>query len=124
MSITPTEFKVRFPEFDLVLDARITTFINKALLNIDVGVWGNYYEEGQLYLTAHFLQLAIQSENSDGSTSGNAPISSKKIGDVAISFAVGSVESGTSAAYFNSTAYGQEYWRLCKIVGEGMVVVI
>lgn len=128
MAVIPTDFKARFPEFDSISDARIQSFIDKALLNLSESVWGDYFVEGQLYLAAHFLTLAIASENSGGSGAGVAagPVASRSIGDVSVSFAVPSdVSSGSgTAAYFSKTPYGLEYWRLVKIVGEGLVAVV
>ncbi len=123
MAITPAEFQARFTEFVSVSDPRIQTFIDKALLNLDEGVWGNYFVEGQLYLTAHFLTLAEISAKSSSGSAGLSPLASKSIGDVSYSFATGTVESG-SETYFQATTYGQEYWRLCKIVGAGIVAII
>lgn len=124
MAITPAEFKARFEEFASVPDLRVQTFIDKALLNIGESEWGAYFVEGQLYLTAHFLTLANQSQNSGGAPSPGV-VSSRKIGDVSVTFAVPTEATGDAAAsYYNQTAYGQEYYRLMRIVGEGMVAIV
>ena len=122
--IYPADFKIRFPEFDTISDARIQIFIDKSILNLDEGLWDARYNEGLYYLTAHFLQLGENTANQGGGSGGTAPLSSKSIGDVSISFATGSIDGDSSAAYYNSTTYGQEYWRMLMIVGEGMVAVI
>lgn len=124
MAITPEEFKARFPEFDSVDDLRVQTFIDKMLLNVGENEWGAYFVEGQLYLTAHLLTLAERASNSGG-TPGAGPVVSRKIGDVSVSFASPTASTGdASEAYYKQTAYGEEYWRLMRIVGEGMVAVV
>jgi hypothetical protein len=124
VAITPAEFKERFPEFDSVDDLRVQTFIDKALLNIGESEWGAYFVEGQLYLTAHFLALDERSRNSGG-TPEAGPVIARKIGDVSVTFASPASASGGSVENpYGQTSYGQEYWRLVKIVGEGMVAIV
>jgi hypothetical protein len=124
MAITPSEFKERFEEFASTSDSRIQIFIDKALLNIGEGEWGAYFTEGQLYLTAHFLALANQTQNSGGEPVTGV-VSSRKIGDVSVTFMVPTALQGDVATFFyNQTAYGQEYYRLMRIVGEGMAAIV
>lgn len=119
--MTPTEFKARFPEFDSVDDSRIQVFIDDAELELDEGVWGTWYEKGLAYLTAHFLTIANQTAaGASGSTGG--PVASRSVGDVSISFARGA-STGATEDYFNSTSYGQEYFRMVNIVGVRALAV-
>ncbi|MEJ2568888.1 MAG: DUF4054 domain-containing protein [candidate division WOR-3 bacterium] len=95
MAITPSEFKERFEEFASTSDSRIQIFIDKALLNIS------------------------------GGEPVTGVVSSRKIGDVSVTFMVPTALQGDVATFFyNQTAYGQEYYRLMRIVGEGMAAIV
>ena len=126
MAIVPSDVKTRFPEFSAVADARVQTFIDKALLHLDESLWGTYFIEGQLYLTAHFLSLSLTTDSSGGSSPGvSGPVASRSIGDVSVSFVVPDSSNTTeSSVFYGKTPYGQEYWRMVKIVGEGIVAVV
>ena len=119
--MTPDEFKVRFPEFDSIEDDRIQFFLDKAALLVSECRWGTLYDEGVALLAAHYLALSIIQESASSATP-SFPVSSKKVGDVQINYAVPTAASGTEA-YYNSTPYGQEYWSLVRLVGIGAVAV-
>jgi hypothetical protein len=123
VAITPTDFKVRFPEFVTIADARIQIFLDLSVLEVGEGAWGTLYEEGVFLLAAHQLQLDLNRQA--GSTTGGASVSnveSRSIGDVSVSF--GSINSDSvSATWYNSTVYGQNYLRLKRRMGMGMVAV-
>ena len=120
MTVTPADIKTRFPEFDSVNDSRIQIFIDDAELELDEGRWGDLYDKGLSYLTAHLLYMGEQSAG--GSGAGLGPLSTKSIGDVSVSF--GSyLAADNDANSFNSTSYGQEYYRLMIMVGMGAVAV-
>jgi hypothetical protein len=120
MAITPAEFKLRFPEFDSVSDARIQIFIDDAELELDEDRWGDLYDKGLSYLTAHLLYIGEQTSGGQGE--GGGPLSTKAVGDVSFSF--GSyLTTDNKATVFNSTSYGQEYYRLMIMVGMGAVAV-
>ena len=82
MSVTPADFKVRFPEFASEADARIQVFIDDATAtvnpccpNVDLMI---------CYLTAHLLTLA--NATAGGSTDTIKPLASESVGDVSRSF--------------------------------------
>ena len=116
--ITPADFKVRFPEFSEVDDERIQLFIDDAIPELSESVWGNLYDKGLAYLSAHFLTLGTISSSGD-SGSLNA-LASHSVEGVSESFAVPNQDSGINSS-FNSTKYGQEYYRLLKLLGIGAV---
>lgn len=120
MSITPAQFKNRFPEFINVSVPRIRVFIADAELEMNESKWGDRYDKGLSYLTAHFLSIALKTET--GSPASVAAVASKSIGDVSVSFANKSSESQVEA-YYQSTVYGQEYWSMLRFVGLGAVAV-
>jgi hypothetical protein len=120
MAITPTTFKTRFPEFASLTDARIQIFIDDAELELDEDRWGDLYDKGLSYLTAHLLYVGEQT--SAGQGEGGGPLSTKAVGDVSLSF--GSyLTADNKATAFNATSYGQEYYRLMIMVGMGAVAV-
>ena len=115
MAVTPTTFKVRFPEFASETDARIQLFLDDAVLILNEAYWDVKYDLGVNYYTAHKLALANKTEASGGSGSsgGGGRVSGKAVDGVSISYAVFTPDDGTEA-YFAQTAYGREYWALMK----------
>ena len=127
MAITVQDVRDRYPEFSDVTDypdARIQTFITKGEGELSEGQWGDQYNEGLLAFTAHFLARSTSTARSGGSVGSIGPIASKSVGDVSVSFAsvVGSNPSAQES-FWNSTPYGQEYWRLITLFGVGMLAV-
>ena len=120
MSVTATTIKARFPEFDSQADARIEIFIEDAKLELSESKWGDRYDKGISYLTAHLLSIALKTEK--GSVGSVGPIASRSIGDVSISFSNKTSESQIEA-YYNSTPYGQEFWNMLQFVGLGAVAI-
>lgn len=118
--ITPADFKTRFPEYTSVDDARIQLFIDDAVLEIDEAAWGDLYDKGLLYLTAHFLTIA--ESTSSGNSGGVAQTASQSVDGVSIAYATPSADSA-SASVFASTAYGQEFMRLKKLLGPAVYSV-
>lgn len=120
--ITPTDFKTRFPEFDSVDDTRVQMFIDDAVLELIQSVWDVYYDLGLFYLTAHYLALATASNQGNGSSSAVGPLSQATVGNVSASFA--KKTPGTdSEEYYNSTQYGQRYWKMMSQVATKPVLV-
>ena len=120
MAITPASFKARFPEFASVSDARVQVFIDDAELELNETCWGDLYNKGLSYLTAHFLSLGEGSSNGDANPQN--VLTSRSVGDVSVGFQAASTLS-TDEAYFGSTVYGQEYWRMLMQVGMGAVAI-
>jgi len=121
--VAPADIKSRFPEFSSVSDARIQLFIDDAELEVDETRWGDLYDKGVSYLTAHLLTIGESTAGQTGGTVGGvAPIGSQNIGDVSVSWRHSSLIDD-KVAYMNSTTYGQEYYRLMRRVGMGAVAV-
>ena len=100
--VTLSEFRIRFPEFSAVLDARIEIFLSDAEEDLSLLAWGKYYDRGVYYLTAHRLTLADSTQ-----TSSTFATNSKSVGSVSIGYAVNARDDNYSA-----TKYGQEYLNL------------
>ncbi len=123
MALTPADFKIRYPEFDSIPDARVQFMLDDAALEVSEARWDTLYEKGSMLLAAHLLQLDLnrqETEDDDSSEEGN--LASKSIGDVSYSFTKAASES-TSADWYLQTSYGTEYLRLKKRVGMGVVAV-
>lgn len=112
MTITVSDFKVRFPEFATQDDARIQMFLDDAYLLLNECYWGDHYELGIYYRTAHYLSSAIKTEASGGSGGGGGgPVSSKSVDGSSVSYATYS-PSSSDDAFYSSTPYGVTYLSL------------
>jgi hypothetical protein len=125
MAITPSGFKTRFPEFDAVAEARIQLFLDDAMVEVVESTWGDYYERGVYYLSAHLLCIA--NTTAGGITTGAiGTVIKKKVGEIELGYSdaypIGSYYYG----YFKNTAYGLEYLRLYDLVcpAEPAVLVV
>ena len=118
--ITATSFKVRFPEFAAVLDARIEIFIDDAVLILNEVYWGTKYDLGLNYLTANYLTLGEKS--SGGSTGSNNEIASRGVDGTSVSYNNVTLDS-LSDSYYTSTSYGQRYLALMKTLGVPACVI-
>lgn len=114
MPCDPASFKVRFPEFASVDDARIQLFIDDSVIILNPTYWGNRYDIGICYYTAHLLAVGIKSEA--GSSNSTGAISSKSVDGVSISYAM-SAPKNDADSFLNSTQYGQRYLTLRKTLG-------
>ena len=120
MAIDPASFKVRFPEFDSVLDARIQVFIDDSVVILNTVYWEDKYDLGLYYLTAHYLTLASLTEA--GSSGPTGPVAAKTVDGVSISYA-NPANNDLSDAFYSSTSYGQRYLALRKSLGVPAIVV-
>ena len=122
MALTPTDFKIRFPEFVAIPDARIQFWLDDAELEVSESAWDALYEKGSMSLAAHLLAIDISNNDEDGDSGGEGNVASKSIGDVSVSFAKATVDD-VSDDWYLSTSYGTEYLRLKKRVGMGIMAV-
>ena len=114
MTIDTASFKLRFPEFDTILDARIQLFIDDAVIVLNESFWDTKYDLGLSYLTAHYLALSIKSDA--GSNAPNAPVANKSVDGVSIGYTNPTFDT-SSEAYYGSTGYGQRYLVLRSTLG-------
>jgi len=116
-----TGFRVRFPEFSAVSDARVQAFLDDAVVEIRAAIWGDFWRRAVNLYTAHMLALAEM--QAAGSTGSVGPVASRSVGDVSISFAVSAGTGGAAVDWMGSTGYGQELLRLINVVGVDLLVV-
>lgn len=124
MALIPADFRTRFEgQFDLVSDARIEFWLEDAQLEVGAQAWGTLHEKGVMLLAAHLLQLELDRQDDDesGSITMNR-VTSKKVGDVSVSFARATADSSDEDWYL-LTDYGAEYLRLKRRAGMGAVAV-
>lgn len=113
--ITAIQLKARFPSaFDSLSDDFLNLIIAEACEVILESKWGASYDRGLLYLTAHLAST----DSAPGSSGAAGPVTSKRIGDVSVSY--GSAASVSSSDYA-STTYGRRFLELRNIVQGGPI---
>lgn len=112
------EFLQRYPEFEQTDTDRIGLFLSDAELEISPARWGKLYKRGVMALSAHLLKLSLSALENQGEA--NKLIASESAGELSVSYAVTSGQIGDD--FYQTTAYGQEYLRLRKLVGVGVMV--
>ncbi len=101
-----SDFRTAFPEMNGVSDALVSAKLAAAALEIDTGVWGGYgstgaltlADQGQAYLCAHKLATSPFGQNA-------RMVIKDRMG-------------------YESTTYGQEYYKMIRIVSSGFRVTI
>lgn len=117
MATSPVDFKVRFPEFDSISDARVQLFLDDAAaLMADEGKWLSFYDIAHAYFGAHLLYISEGSSTGDGGI--NVPIKKQQVDDVLFEGAVANIESTLNELY--TTVYGKHYLDYRKIVTVGI----
>ncbi|AOF54437.1 hypothetical protein BKG91_09405 [Rodentibacter caecimuris] len=109
---------LRYPEFEEIDHNRIDLFLLDAKMEVSQVRWGKLYQRGVLALAAHLLRLSLWTTEMDGGANRN--IASENAGELSVSY-VAPALTGTDADY-QLTAYGQEYLRLRRLVGIGVMV--
>lgn len=117
--MTPSEFKAIFTEFAAKSDDAVQFFLTQAENHVDEATWGDLFEEGVMYYTAH--QLKMRDDEAAGNTAAGS-IASKSAGGVSISYS-GAVQASSATNPFNSTSYGRQYVYLARQAGRGAVAV-
>ena len=114
MAITSASFKIRFPEFAAETDDRINMFIADAVAILNEVFWGDKYDLGLYYLTAHYLAFANKS------AAGNTGAINAKSGQT-VDGSSATYETMTplteTSAYYASTSYGQRYVSMRRNLG-------
>lgn len=108
---TPTDLKARYPEFDLVPNARIEVVIDETALDVTDDWPEDYREPARLALAAHLLATE-GALSAGGGVAINGPVQSVKVGDVQTTFATQGGSSGGAAARYETTAYGKRFLQL------------
>lgn len=120
MASTSATFKVRFPEFADVDDARIQLFLDDAAALMGNRTFCGNYDVAQCYLAAHLLTVAEQQAAGDSGVL--APISKQEVDDVVIEQAVKPSGGGGGSGMFDSTSYGKMFLHYQKICFGGLII--
>lgn len=113
--IDPASFKTRFPEFAAESDPRIQLFIDDSVIILNSVYWGEKYDLGLYYLTAHYLVLANKSEAGSITSAGGA-IAGRTVDGVSVTYTTAQPKNESDAIYMTTT-YGQRYLTLRKTLG-------
>ncbi|NBI12499.1 DUF4054 domain-containing protein [[Haemophilus] felis] len=116
----PQRFLARYPEFEETDSEKIGLFVEDAKAEISEKHWGRLYERGVMALAAHLLALNKQAQHSQGGAI--RPVSAESAGELSASYAM-SIATSSLDEFYQTTAYGQEFLRLRKLVGVGVMVV-
>lgn len=132
---TAAQFKARFPEFSCVSDA----LVDQVLAETTAAVGDGWVERDRLlainYLTAHMLAMEGEPDRSKAivedrsvANAQSGPVSSVKIGDVAVTYAGKTAEGagsgmGPVTAEYQKTDYGQRYYTLLRKNFAGALAV-
>lgn len=122
MTVTPGLFKIRFPEFDCSTSAQIQMFIDDAELILNEAYWGDKYDLGVYYLTAHFVTKSNAS-TAGGKVGTTGAISGRAVDGVSVSYGAGPTPTGQNDAYYSTTVYGQRYIALRETLGVPACVI-
>lgn len=118
------KFKLRYPEFSKVPDAKVQMALEDAQAVVSQKIWGKLYEQGVHALAAHYLFIS-GGFAADGNGNGQAiqPIASKSAGGLSVAY--GGINQGLQDEFgsFSATAYGQRYLELRQLVGVHILVV-
>ena len=125
MSITPpaaSVLKARYPEYGVVSDDLIDLILAEAALFVASSWASQDQQPALLALAAHMLAMEGEPQRSDGAAGGSSavagPVSSAKVGDVAVTFKGWSASStagtGPLAATYMETAYGQRFLQYLR----------
>lgn len=123
MALVPdTGFRVRFPEFDNIPDARVQAFLDDAVFELRKDAWpGALWPRAVNLYAAHMLSLA--QKTAAGATGAVGPVASRSVDGVSISFAVAAGAGGGGDDWLRGTIYGQEMVRLMRLAGMTLLAV-
>lgn len=137
---TTEQLKARYPEFNIVDDARVTMFIEEATRSVDDCWAENDQSPAIMALSCHLMSLEGEPSASSGSGEGSDPsntnfkdgrfLKRRKVGDTenewaesAASMTAGTKSATASEAGYRSTTYGAKFYKLMKLNHSGMRVV-
>jgi len=118
--MTAIEFKNRFPEFVNTSDVTIDIYIQDAGIMVTEQKWGQLFNVGVAFLSAHYLTLALKGNS--GKSGAVNQVASKSVEGVSVSYTT--PQGTTFEDYFLSTIYGQRYLSLLSQVGLGNVLSV
>lgn len=120
MSISLSQFRTRFPEFDSIADSFVNFALSDAADDMDVTRWGDRFDTGQGFLAAHYVSISSTGNLVvSGSVGANTQATT---GPLSVTKNI-PMAKNMSEAMLSGTVYGQRYMRLRSMVGMGGAVV-
>jgi hypothetical protein len=121
--MTPTEFKIIFPAFEGEAEPRVQYALDSAAPFFDVTRWDDLYLQGLANYAAHTLTMTAVAAVAVGGVAGVSDIADlKKVGDVSVQKSEIMLQQQAKDPFMR-TIYGQEYRRLARLVGMGVIAV-
>jgi hypothetical protein len=124
--LTPATFRAMFgPAFvdaSLYSNDTIEYWLTDSYATMNASVWKSQLNKGAAFRAAHFIVLMQRA--GQASTTGGIPgasggiLSAKSVGPVSASYDTTSGLDPDGMSW-NQTTYGQQYWRIAKLVGMG-----
>lgn len=123
MTVTLASFRAAFPEFAAYPDTAVTYNLGLAGRLLSPARWGELYDDGVQFVTAH--NLALSPDPATVAGTGGAAIgvptgivSAKSVGPISktIDTSIG-LEDG--AGLYGATSYGRRYYQLLTLIGAG-----
>lgn len=110
------KFKIRFPEFEQLEQARFDAILAEAETEVSASVWGKFYEIGILNLIAHMLASEGFLNKGGATPDPIREVASKTIGSLSVSYASNKSGFETEKGNYHLTKYGQRYLELKRLV--------
>ena len=99
------------PEFTATDDAVVDLWIAYAEPQISAEVFASNEKLAGIFLTAHFLTLFAPSASGSGAV-GVGPVTSRRVGQVGVTYSAAQLNSATLAGGLGLTKYGIQFARL------------
>lgn len=117
MALTPTQIKQRFPEFSLVVDARVEMAILESTImmgdNVDRWLGQEIYYMANSYLVAHLI--TVMEDQFSGDSTALGPVRRTAVDNIEVDYAVANTPSFIDTE-LATTSYGRRfiyYRNLC-----------
>ena len=104
------EFFLLFDEFATVNKKKVQAWLDLAAGLMSESVWGDCYENGVYFLTAHFIASGGGEGGSGGAVGG--PITGESVGSLSRSYGTVSVNANGNDELYVTTRYGQMFLNL------------
>jgi Protein of unknown function (DUF4054) len=122
MAFDKDQFRIGFPEFtsDAFSNDQVVFWGELADAEISSTRFGQVREKAVDLLTAHYLSMAKLNASGANPGAGGALTSSKRVGDVSVSYDNSAITGATGSAY-SGTRYGAMLSAMMRRYGAGCV---
>lgn len=119
---TAADVKAIAREFADVLDATFAPFIARASRELSEKIWGGRITDGCALLTAHFMTISPPAGVTLSASNG-APITSKTVGSVSVTYGISLVPQQAVGYSFSQSRHGIEFARIRSQVAAGPYLI-